>query len=407
MKRVSIVFFFCFLACLLTTASVVQAGGFALYEWGNRALGMGTANYATGNDASVVAYNPALMTKLEGTNVYGGVTAISPSSDVYIDGNKNQTASQVFGVPHGFITHQVSDDWTLGFGMFTRFGLGTKYDEHWDGATLLKEAELETFSFNPSAAYKVTDDLSVAGGIEVIKGNFLIRKQFNAAFPDSTFKVDVADTAIGFNMGLLYDLSDQLSLGLTYRSPVHFEGKGSASVSDAGAFNQSGDVTMTADFPASYNVALGYTPFENLTIEFDVLYTQWEQFDRIEFDFSNMAAPVVDTAEDFNYKSTWRFQLGLEYLMSEMLALRAGYVYDQTPTRGEYASVMLPANDRQMFTVGAGYKWDNLLVDVSGMYIVTKERHGMTMTNSAGTSYDVDFEGGKTWAIGSSIGYTF
>jgi hypothetical protein len=29
------------------------------------------------------------------------------------------------------------------------------------------------------------------------------------------------------------------------------------------------------------------------------------------------------------------------------------------------------------------------------------------MTNSAGTSYDVDFEGGKTWAIGSSIGYTF
>ncbi|AMK11362.1 OmpP1/FadL family transporter [Pseudodesulfovibrio indicus] len=406
MKRASAFFVFSFLVCLLATTSMVHAGGFALYEWGNRALGMGTANYATGNDASVVAYNPAQMTRLEGTNVYAGVTAISPSSDVYINGNKNQTQNQVFPVPHGYVTHQLNDDWTLGVGVFTRFGLGTDYNNDWAGSTLLKDALLETFSLNPSAAYKVNDDLSIGGGIEIIKGSFIVRKDLPAAFGSGGLKTDVSGTSVAFNLGLLYDINDMLSLGVSYRSPVHFEGEGSAQVTGNGfGLNADGNCKMTADFPASYNLGLGFTPIEDLTIEFDVVYTQWEQFDRIEFDFSGFTLP--DKSEDFNYKSTWRFQLGAEYLFTDYFALRAGYVYDQTPTRGDYASPMLPANDRQMFTLGAGYNWDKWTLDLAGMYIITKARTGMTMADAAGTSYSVDFKGGRTWGLGTSIGYSF
>ncbi|MGE4421028.1 MAG: OmpP1/FadL family transporter [Pseudodesulfovibrio sp.] len=405
MKRAS-AFVLSFLVCLLATASVVQAGGFALYEWGNRALGMGTANYATGNDASVIAYNPALMTKLKGTtNVYGGVTAVSPSSDVYINGEKNQTQNQIFGVPHAFATRKLNDDWTIGVGMFTRFGLGTDYNNTWAGRTLIKDALLETFSLNPSAAYKVNDKLSVAGGIEIIKGSFTVRKDLSATIGGGNVKTDVDDTALAFNLGLAYDVNDMLTVGLTYRSPVHFVGEGSVEVANAGGVaNGKGDCTMTADFPASYTVGLGLKPLEDLTLEFDVVYTQWEQFDRIEFDFTGSGLP--DTNEDFNYKSTWRFQFGAEYRFTDAFAMRAGYVYDQTPTRHEYASPMLPANDRQMFTLGAGYKWNAWTLDVAGMYILTKERTGMSMTNGYQT-YDVDFKDGRTWGLGTSIGYTF
>ena len=407
MKRASACFVFSFLVCLLATASVVQAGGFALYEWGNRALGMGTANYATGNDASVIAYNPALMTKLDGTtNIYGGVTAVSPSSDVYINGQKSQTQNQVFGIPHAFVTHKINDDWSIGMGVFTRFGLGTNYNNNWAGAALVKDALLETFSFNPTVAYKVNDSLSIAGGVEVIKGNFIVHKNISPAALGGNVKTDVDDTALAFNLGLSYDVSDMLTVGLAYRSPVHFVGKGKVTVDGAGvgALNGEGDATMTADFPASYTVGLGLKPIEDLTIEFDVVYTQWEQFDRIEFDFSNTNLP--DNDEDFNYKSTWRFQLGAEYRFTDFFAMRAGYVYDQTPIRHEYASPMLPANDRQMFTLGAGYKWDAWSLDVAGMYIITKERTGMTMSDNYQT-YAVDFKDGRTWGLGTSIGYTF
>jgi len=402
MKRASIVFFCSLFVCLLTTASVVQAGGFALYEWGNRALGMGTANYATGNDASVVAYNPAQMTRLDGTNVYGGVTAISPSSDVTVDGVKSTTSSQIFAVPHGYVTHQLNDDWHLGFGAFTRFGLGTKYDENWDGATLLKQADLFSVSFNPTVAYKVNDSLSLAGGIEIMKGSFLSRKQFVGVSP-STVKTEAQGTAYSGNLGLLYDFTDYLSVGFSYRGPVYFKGTGKTTISTGLGPQTQSDVTMTADFPASYTLGMGYSPIEDLTFEFDVMYTQWESFDRIEFDHDNAA---LDAIEDFNYKNTWRFQLGAEYLVSDLLALRAGYVYDQTPTRGRYASVMLPANDRNMFTLGAGLSWDNITVDLAGMYIITKERKGLSMTDGTNT-YKVDFSGGSTWGLGTSIGMSF
>lgn len=403
MKRVYACFALGFLACLLATADVVHAGGFALYEWGNRALGMGTANYATGNDASVIAYNPAQMSRLEGTNVYGGVTAVSPSSDVYINGAKSQTQNQVFGVPHGFATHQLNEDWTIGVGVYTRFGLGTDYDSTWPGKTLIQDALLESFSLTPTVSYKINDSLSVGGGLEVIKGSFKFHKA--TAF-GGTFMTDVEGTSFGMNMGLLYDINDMFSLGLMYRSPVHFEGTGdvSSSGNPIPALNSEGDCTMTADFPASYSVGLGFKPIENLTFEFDVVYTQWEQFDRIEFDFDNFILSKEEM--DFNYKSTWRFQIGAEYLLTDAFAVRAGYVYDQTPIRHDYASPMLPVNDRQMFTLGAGYKWDKWTVDVAGMYIVSKNRKGMTMSDGS-HHFDADFKNGRTWGLGTSIGYHF
>ncbi|WP_272700064.1 OmpP1/FadL family transporter [Desulfovibrio sp. Fe33] len=403
MKRVYACFALGFLACLLATADVVHAGGFALYEWGNRALGMGTANYATGNDASVIAYNPAQMSRLEGTNVYGGVTAVSPSSDVYINGAKSQTQNQVFGVPHGFATHQLNEDWTIGVGVYTRFGLGTDYDSTWPGKTLIQDALLESFSLTPTVSYKINDSLSVGGGLEVIKGSFKFHKA--TAF-GGTFMTDVEGTSFGMNMGLLYDINDMFSLGLMYRSPVHFEGTGdvSSSGNPIPVLNSEGDCTMTADFPASYSVGLGFKPIENLTFEFDVVYTQWEQFDRIEFDFDNFILSKEEM--DFNYKSTWRFQIGAEYLLTDAFAVRAGYVYDQTPIRHDYASPMLPVNDRQMFTLGAGYKWDKWTVDVAGMYIVSKNRKGMTMSDGS-HHFDADFKNGRTWGLGTSIGYHF
>ncbi|EGB14134.1 membrane protein involved in aromatic hydrocarbon degradation [Pseudodesulfovibrio mercurii] len=406
MKRASACFVFSVLVCLLATASVVQAGGFALYEWGNRALGMGTANYATGNDASVIAYNPAEMSKLEGTNVYGGVTAVSPSSDVYVDGVESHTQNQVFGVPHGYATHQVNDDWTLGVGVYTRFGLGTDYASNWPGQTLIQDALLETFSLNPVVSYKVNDSLSVGGGLEIIKGYFTTHQEMTTP-GGGILMTDVDGVSFAFNLGLLYDINDMFSVGLTYRSSMHFEGEGTVSVtgSPIPVLNSSGDATMIADFPASYTVGLGFTPTDKLTFEFDIVYTQWEQFDRIEYCFTN--SPLPNKMVDFNYKSTWRFQLGTEYRFTDAFAMRAGYVYDQTPIRGDYASPMLPANDRQMFTLGAGYKWSDWTLDVAGMYIITKERKGMSMTDSGGTTYKVDFKNGSTWGLGSSIGYHF
>jgi long-chain fatty acid transport protein len=399
MKRASVYFVMSLLVCLFAVAATAQAGGFGLFEWGNAALGQGTAYYATGDDPSVIAYNPAQMTRLEGIQVYAGVTAISPNSDVNINGTKNSTSQQIFAVPHAYASYQVNDKLFIGVGEFTRFGLGTKYEDGWTGSTLLREAKLESFSFNPTIAYKVTDSLSIAGGLEIIKGSFYVTKQHVAT--GRPFNVDVGGTSLSGNIGLLYDFSDYFSVGFSYRAPVSFTGTGKAELD--GLLPET-NATVEATFPDQYSLGLGYQLTEDLSLEFDVVFTRWELFNDMTFDFQSAAYP--DNIETFNYKNTWRFQLGTEYMATDNWALRAGYVFDQTPTRHAYASLMLPANDRHMFTLGTGYTFGNLTADLAGMYIFTKEREALTLFDGA-VKRSVDYKQGQTWGLGLSLGYKF
>jgi long-chain fatty acid transport protein len=153
---------------------------------------------------------------------------------------------------------------------------------------------------------------------------------------------------------------------------------------------------ISATLPGSYTLALGYKPSDKWNVEFDVIHTRWESVKEIKY------GGAYDSATELYYKNTWRFQVGGEYWFTDWLAGRLGYSYDQTPTRAGYASYMLPANDRMLYSTGLGFKWDKMTADVSFMYVTTKERTGMTIGSNP-----VNFSDGKTWITGLSLGYEF
>lgn len=410
MKRASVLVYCSLFICLL--ASNAQAGGFALYEWGSRAVGMGTANIATGTDASVVAYNPALMTRFDDAQVMTGVAAISPQTDVNITDNgtgtgavgSNTTESQTFMVPHAYYVQPLTDRVTAGVGVFTRYGLGMRYDDDWGGRFMLQEIYLESYSMNPSLAFKVNDNFSFAFGVEVMQGAMRLERAIPPGFGGSTATIDVEGTSVGGNIALDYKFNDEWNLGFQYRTPTDFAGYGDVSNVALGE----GHVKVSATFPSSYNLGLGYRPNEDLTVEFSVIHTRWEYFDKMKYNYDDDLAPAYeDTESEFYYKNTWRFQLGAEYWLTDMFAVRGGYVYDQTPTRHEHASVMLPANDRNLFSLGLGFKGEHWFVDAAGMYVVTKERHGITDTGTDGATYTYDFKNGSTTIFSLSGGYQF
>ena len=135
-----------------------QAAGFALYEWSARGNALGGAMIAKADDASAIAWNPAGITQLEGTQTLAGVSLIAPSNDMTTSYNgidtKESTNKKVFVPPHAYITHQVNDSLWLGVGTFTRFGLGTSFDQNWSGRYSSYDTELNSFSVNPNLAYK-------------------------------------------------------------------------------------------------------------------------------------------------------------------------------------------------------------------------------------------------------------
>ena len=396
MKRFSVqgIIVLCF--CLLGFAGSARAGGFALYEWSNRGLAMGTTGYAQGVDASVVATNPALMTKLEGKYALAGVTFISPQSTVVVNGNKNKTKANVFAVPHAYYTQQTesNDKVWLGIGMFTRYGLGTEYDENWVAKASLQHVDLESVSVNPNIAFKVSDDFSVAVGVELLRGTINLQRNIGGAI----ISANTAGYAVGGNIAMQYDISDEWSAGFTWRAPMDMSTTGSG---QRGGLGTKTDQQIKATLPGSYTLGVAYQPWEDLTFEFDVVHTRWDSVDAMQY------SGVINAKDELHYKNTWRFQLGAEYWATDWMALRAGYVYDQTPTRAGYASFMLPANDRRLFSGGLGFKWENWTADLSFMYITTKERKNVSMTDPIVGGLDVDFKNGQTWASGLSIGYKF
>lgn len=394
MKRASIVVYCCMFLITLMAASTVQAGGFALYEWSNRGVAMGSSGYAQGVDASVIATNPALMTKLKGKHGLAGFFTITPHSSVITDGVKTKTKNDTYAVPHAYYVQQLESNpnvW-LGVGLFTRFGLGTRYDEDWVGKNKLQDVELYSQSLNPNIAFKFSDDFSMAVGVEILRGGIDLNND-----PGFTVSAHTTGYALGGNLAFSYDINDDWSAGLTYRAPMKMYTTGSGQFDyPLAPGSTKTEQSIESTLPGSYSFGIAYKGVEDLTLEFDVIHTRWDSVDKMTY------SGAINTVDELRYKNTWRFQVGGEYWAMDWLALRLGYAYDQTPTRSAHASYMLPVNDRQLFSTGLGFKWNKWLLDWSFLYVVAKERSGLTID-----SKPVEFKDGKTWVTGLSLGYEF
>lgn len=399
---------------LVTVPPQAEAAGFGLYEWSNRGNAMGGAIVATQNpDASTVAYNPAAMTRLEGMQTMVGTTMIAPSADVNILGGEHVTTKgKVYVVPHGYGTIQLTDRLWFGVGEFTRFGLGTNYDHNWEGAYNMYKASVETFSVNPSLAAKVTDELSLAVGVEYVYGKMDLRKdnRLNPNVPGASalfneWVLHPQGDAWTWNAALHYVPTDWLSVGVTYRDWYKFEGTGTGRFTTKAAND---DVTMWANFPGSLTVGVAVKPFDDLTIEADYIWTEWSSFKSMVYEFSDKTVGNIYeiTANEVTsvkqYDDATRIQIGAEYLVDENWTLRMGYVFDESPQNDDYTDYMLPSSDRHIVSTGVGYSWGPWTTDLSLMYLWAKDRD---IDNSLVDNTEII--NCTTWLGGLSVGYKF
>jgi len=347
-------------------------------------VAMGTTGYALAHDASAIATNPALLTEIEGGNFQTGLVVVTPHSTVKTAYGTSHTQYRSHVIPNAYYSQQMTDKVWLGVGEFTRFGLGNEYDSNWVGQNTVKKIVLKTFSFNPTVAFKFNDKFSAAVGVEIIKGDF------EHVF--ANYKIVADGTAAAGNIGLLYKPTEQWNVGLTYRSGADFYGTGKLYT---GGTTSKEDVS--AALPGSFTFAVGYKPTDKLSLEADVVHTRWESMESLDY------SGALSNSAKFDYKNTWRFQLGAEYALLDWLDGRVGFVFDQTPIRNGYASALLPSNDRMMYSTGLGAHWNGFNIDASVMYIDVKDRYGV---------YDkyignMDFVDGNTWVYGLSLGYAF
>lgn len=174
----------------LFSSSHVLAAGFGLAEHSASGLGSAFSGASVDSeDASVVWFNPANMTDLEGTtNVSGALhvvvprikyedtgSAINPllvggntqAAEAVMKGQKNIISDKVGAVPNGYVTRRINDKTVVGVGVNVPFGLEFDYEDDWFGRYNAVDSRLETININPSVAYQVNDKLSIGGGVSI------------------------------------------------------------------------------------------------------------------------------------------------------------------------------------------------------------------------------------------------
>lgn len=221
------------LCCAVLCCQQAYAGGIMLYEIGTDNAGLanaGTAARAQG--PSTIASNPAGMSYLQGTQITGGLQVLYGNLTFNRDSNTNGTGSgggnALEPIPGGsfFISHQLDEHWSVGFGNYGDFGLAENYDNDWSGRYFAQNASLAGLSFVPSVAYRFNEQWSVGLGIKAMYGMLqaqtaIDRSPFGLTDrSDGQFKYKDNDWGFGANVGVIYAPQPGTRIGLAYTSKV-------------------------------------------------------------------------------------------------------------------------------------------------------------------------------------------
>ena len=395
-------------------SSQSMASGFQLIEQSVSAMGSAYAgSESMASDATTVFFNPAGMSRLKGNQLSAGIHLISTSADFSNDGSyKNPlltgnavvpgslTGTDDDGgtlgvVPNFYLVSEINPDLHLGLGINAPFGLATDYDSDWIGRYHAIKSEVKTIDLNPALSYRVNDRLSVGFGISA---QYLKAKLTNAvdfgtvcigsfgAVPcggagvvplasDGKAEVEGDSWAFGYNLGLLYQFSEQTRLGLSYRSKISHDLDGDAEfrvpASFQGLLTFVGSSAFTAtgasaevDLPETAIISLFHQINPKWAVMGEIAWTRWSRFEELRIQFDNPAQP--DSVQPENWDDSWRFSLGVNYAPNTKWTYRAGAAYDQTPVpSAKERTARIPGNSRTWLALGVGYNVSqNLSLDV-------------------------------------------
>lgn len=400
--------------------------GFALYEFSSRGNALGGAMIGRADDPSALAYNPAGITQLEESQWLFGFTAIMPSTvGIFQDsGISYELEDMLFLVPHFYYSAPLNDELWWGLGTFSRFGLGTEFDENWEGRYNSYLAGIKSVSVNPSLAWKLTDQLSFAAGLELMWFQLELKKKVDPTgglapdtFTDIDARIKGDDIGWGWNLGMHFQPAEKVKLGLSYRSTVDLEVEGNARFykpeilelpgnffPDTGA---GGEVTL----PEMYMAGVCYDFSNRTSIEFDVVRTMWSSYDNLTIAFDDPLNPLDPTSNiqssEKNWKDTWRYQVGLEHKLKNDWTIRLGYIFDESPIPDETVDFIAPTSDRNLYSIGTEYKKGDWTFDLSYIYIDMDNRFVSAEGREGEGLADAVFTDSRTHLVGLTLNYRF
>ena len=367
----------------------LYAGGFQLNEHGARAMALGGAFTGVANDPSAVYWNGAGISQLSGTNFMIGTSLIAPSSSfrgVSPAVNEFRGKNLIFFPTHFFITHELNEKFSLGFGFTTPFGLGTEWDEDWVGKYLAVETELKTFTANPIVTYTPVENLSISVGFIYSFADVLITRK-NPLQPilasDAFVHLEGDDmAAFGFTAGIMFKPSKIFSIGASYHSEVNYGFEGTATTvgpEQVASSLPQGPITAELTTPQNIAVGIAVNVTDKIQLSADYQFVGWSSYDKLEVVFTDPEPDIVSSSPR-NYEDSYFIRLGASYILNEQVTFMGGAYFDNSPVSTAYVNPSLPDTDRLGLSFGIRAQiYEKLAFEGSYLFIRGQE---LTVTDS-------------------------
>jgi long-chain fatty acid transport protein len=409
-------------------SSYANAAGFQLLEQNVSGLGNAYAgSAAVAENASTIFFNPAGMTQLKDREISVGVAAIGPSfkftdngssvGSLTGKGNGGDAGSWAY-VPNAYMSWALNKDLYVGAGFSAPFGLKTEYSSPWVGSAQANRFSVETYNFNPSIAYRVSDTVSVGAGVSWQHLDAKYQRAAATVFlPTSSVTANLKSDAWGWNVGGLFTVTPATKVGVSYRSTVSHDAKGDIVTVGTGAgaaFDASKTSATSASLKLPDTAILSATHQLNDKWQLlgDVSWTGWSGIPKLDL-IRTSGASSGQVAQSLNtdFQDAWRVAVGGNYQYRPDLKLKFGLAYDQTPVKGANTRmVSLPDNDRTEISTGAQWTLSGgSTLDLGVAYLMFADA---TINNNQAAA--PDFRGlvkgnytGSAWLLGLQYSVPF
>ena len=327
-------------------SSHVLAGGLYLYEIGTEDIGLANAGVAArAQDASIIAGNPAGMTRLDGSQLTVGAQALYGDFDYKLDDAGSKDPGNVVGwLPGGsaFCSYSLNDDLKLGVALYGNFGLSLDFGDNWAGHNLVKEATLMGLTLQPSMAYRINSKWSIGAGLGINYGIFSLTRDKLA--DGREVELDDTDVAPNAKLGILFEPRRETRFGVAYTSKVDYDFD-----VDAGGTLPITNTPWTLPIDASVGA-----PQQVMASVVQVLGGPWSILGNIgwqdwsAFSETEITIGSVTQSSKLNLQDTWHGALGAQYQMTPGTRLNFGIAYDTS---------MYEDQNETSFTLPSGAVW--------------------------------------------------
>ncbi len=417
------------LSILAATFSLtIVAEGYQINNFSARQTGMANTGVAMKLNSESLYFNPAAavfqeqLTSISGgfAGIVSSVTAKNPATSTF-ENSDNKLSTPI----HMYLNFKPCKFMSAGVAFYTPDGSAMNWGNNWSGAHLIQSISLKAFTVQPTVSFKILDNLSIGAGLMVSWGNFELSKaviptHMNAQIAGALQQAGAAmnnpaygqyaqiinnsgallsgefsgdsKVALGVNVGIMWEINEQWSLGMNYRSQMNMKvDDGEADfdyyndrvehiLQTVAQTNQSiatavgtaallDDARLEAKLPLPQTITWGvsYRPTAQWTVNADVQWIGWKAYDELNIKFPEQG---IEQKSEKKYSNTVCARLGAEYQALVWLHARAGIYFDQTPVSNDMLNPETPSMNRMGYTCGLSLKPAKFMaVDLSYAFV--------------------------------------